>query len=172
MARHYNVRPRYTPGSPAMVSQEMADRVLVEELRAYGPHLEGWYGEEGQRVAKVLGVKGIAECMIEKRKAWEVTDLATHQTYTRPFGYDQHLREVNDLKIRLSKIQDGTEAVEPEFHRKLIIRDLGVFIEAVEEQRFEEAFQVVQFNMPPDIVSSRLADYVREQATKRPRRRK
>lgn len=77
MGRHYNVAPRYTPGSPAMVSQEVAERVAKEEAAFIKTALSGRWGERHQARAARLGLSGIVELRVERRDHWEVTDLCT-----------------------------------------------------------------------------------------------
>ena len=85
MRYYYNVRPRYTAGSPAMVDEATARRVAEQEKDAYEAALEGVYGEEDQRKAKALGLRGITERVREAMgRFWEVTDLITDETYMRP----------------------------------------------------------------------------------------
>lgn len=50
----YNVAPRYTPGSPAMVPSELAERVAQEEKRAYDDTLE-WELDPDHSKAKEKG---------------------------------------------------------------------------------------------------------------------
>lgn len=83
---HFNVRPRYTPGSPAMVGMDLAERVAREEARAIRAALEGAYGVEQQKKAQEEGLKGIAEAVYEKGKNWIVLDLITGEQYERPIG--------------------------------------------------------------------------------------
>ncbi len=82
---HCSVRPRYGPGSGAAVSPEIALRVALDEARCYEHALSGVYGEETQTKARALGLLGIAECLVETRKAWHVLDLITGEVYDRPF---------------------------------------------------------------------------------------
>lgn len=83
--RHYNVRPRYTPGSPSGVPEETAMKVAADEKKAYERTLTGVYGEEERAKAEKEGLLGIAEEVVERRKHWDVRDLITGETYTRPF---------------------------------------------------------------------------------------
>jgi hypothetical protein len=53
---HFNVKPRYTCGSPAAVSQEDALYQANEELVSLQHDLEGVHGEEHQARARSLGL--------------------------------------------------------------------------------------------------------------------
>ena len=63
---HCHVRPRYTPGSPAMVPDETAARVAAEEKDAHEQALSGAWGESEKRRAEILGVRGVAYLMAER----------------------------------------------------------------------------------------------------------
>jgi len=73
----YYVRPRYTPGSPSMVSRETAERVAREEKSAMADALEGLQGAEQKRRAEALGLHGVAELRTEANNGWRVRDLIT-----------------------------------------------------------------------------------------------
>lgn len=76
-AAYFDVRPRYTSGSPAMVDEFTARRVLSQEIGAHAAHAEGWYGDEGKAEAEQKGLSGIVEFKIEHGKGWVVYDLIT-----------------------------------------------------------------------------------------------
>jgi hypothetical protein len=58
----YNLAPRYTAGSPALVyDRALAERVAGEEKDAYQRHLEGIYGEDAKARAEEQGLRGIVE---------------------------------------------------------------------------------------------------------------
>lgn len=90
MSRSYfNVNPRYTSGSPAMVDGPTAARVAVQEREAYERELAGTYGEELKKRAETLGLKGIVEHVLreerrDRRDGFMVRDLLTDETYWRP----------------------------------------------------------------------------------------
>ena len=73
----YNVAPRYTPGSPAMVAQHIAERVIEQEQDGYRHALEGIYGVDAQRVAQTQGLAGIVWTTTERRNALIKSDLIT-----------------------------------------------------------------------------------------------
>lgn len=83
----FNVRPRYTPGSPAQVSEKTARMVAHQEqtLGGYPAYIEGIYGEENKAKAQREGLAGIVEARIETRKGWDVLDLITGERFLRPF---------------------------------------------------------------------------------------
>lgn len=84
-AVHYNVAPRYSPGSPALVDRETAKKVALDEEDAYFFAMEGRYGAEKQQRAETEGLKGIVEALVETRKGWDILDLLTGDRFTRPF---------------------------------------------------------------------------------------
>jgi hypothetical protein len=84
---YYNVRPRFTPGSPAMVGLRLAQKVAEEERHAITAYLEGFYGEKYQEHAKRVGLHRIAFHLHERRGGFIVTDLLTHEQYERAARY-------------------------------------------------------------------------------------
>lgn len=62
-----NVAPRYTPGSPALVSRLTGEQVAREEREAYERHREGLYGPEGVTKAQRLGLGRIVYERIRER---------------------------------------------------------------------------------------------------------
>lgn len=84
---HYNVSPRYSPGSPALVSREIALKVARDEKEFIQHALEGAWGEEQKKRAERLGLRGIVEARDERRSGknsgWEVEDLCTGERFFR-----------------------------------------------------------------------------------------
>jgi len=64
------VRPRYTPGSPAMVDGKTAEHVARGEQELYQGHLEGYFGEENQARAQRLGLQRIVYQLTERGGHW------------------------------------------------------------------------------------------------------
>jgi len=87
---HYNVEPRYTPGSPAMVDEATARRVAEEEKQSIEYVLQGYEGEKNKALAERLGLRGIAEVRVEKgsgkKHGWDVLDLCTGERFFRLTG--------------------------------------------------------------------------------------
>ncbi len=111
--RHYNVAPRYTPGSPALVPERIAMRVAEEEKLAIKDVLDGFHGSERQKRAQNLGLRGIVESRIcrgsGKKLGWEVVDLCTGERFFRlssealdKLGW----REYRELKVWEQKLVD------------------------------------------------------------------
>ena len=79
----YNVAPRYTCGSPAMVTSKIALCVSQQEKESYQHDLSGRYGEEKRRRAELFGLRGIVEFKTHKgsgkKSGWEVLDLITNE---------------------------------------------------------------------------------------------
>jgi len=93
---YYNVRPRYTSGSPAMVDAQTAARVAKQEKAAYEDALSGQLGVELRERAEREGCRGIAERVMRERRqnrvnGFDVYDLILCQEYWRP------QRRANDL---------------------------------------------------------------------------
>ena len=63
---HYNVAPRYTAGSPAIVDARTAERVAAQEKNAIVSILESYEGERAAERARRLGLRGIVECRTER----------------------------------------------------------------------------------------------------------
>lgn len=85
MGHHYNVAPRYTPGSPALVGRDIAERVASEEKDFIQHALEGFWGDAQKLRAEQLGLRGIVEARVERRGFWEVHDLCTGEHFKRLF---------------------------------------------------------------------------------------
>lgn len=82
---YYDVAPRYTAGSPALVSNAQARQLAVWELEGHQRALGGAYGPDEQTRATKLGLAGIVERKVEKGRHWEVFDLITGESFVRPF---------------------------------------------------------------------------------------
>jgi hypothetical protein len=85
MSIYWDVAPRYTGGSPAMVDRETARRVAVQEKLSYEHALKGIYGPLEQVKAAGLGLAGIVEERYERAKGWQVRDVITEEEFFRPF---------------------------------------------------------------------------------------
>jgi hypothetical protein len=95
----FSVRPRYTPGSPGSVDEELALRVASQEKESYEACLEGIYGDVDMAKAMKLGLKGIVEEMVENKGGWKVTDLITGDKFWRG-------------SVKPSKIMRGDQLIE------------------------------------------------------------
>src|SRR3990172_8687499 len=87
--KYYNVRPRYTCGSPAIVDAQTAARVARQEKEGFETALSGIYGPEEQARAGRDGLRGIAEAVLKehrqnRRDGFIVRDLITGEEYWRP----------------------------------------------------------------------------------------
>jgi len=82
---HFNVAPRFTPGSPALVDRDIAVRVAMEEEDSFDYAKEGRYGDRFKETAETKGLNGIVEVRAETRKGWDVLDLLTGERFVRPF---------------------------------------------------------------------------------------
>jgi hypothetical protein len=82
---YFNVVPRYTPGSPAIVPEDIANDVAIEESAAYERALNGVNGADAQARAERLGLRGISEQRTEHAECWVIKDLITLERFVRPF---------------------------------------------------------------------------------------
>lgn len=82
---YYNVAPRYTGGSPAMVTGPTAAMVAADEREAHRRALTGVYGDAERDRAERDGLRGISEYVREVAGCWLVHDLITDEHYVRPF---------------------------------------------------------------------------------------
>jgi hypothetical protein len=84
---HFNVAPRYSPGSPALVDEGIARKVAEDEKRFIEHALEGVWGEAQKARAEKLGLRGIVEYRVEKgsgkKLGWQVEDLCTGEKFFR-----------------------------------------------------------------------------------------
>lgn len=79
-ALRFNVAPRYTAGSPALVRDQIAQMVIRDEKDAYAAVIAGLYGEEKKAQAMRLGLSGIVEERWEFRGVVMYRDLITGET--------------------------------------------------------------------------------------------
>jgi hypothetical protein len=79
----FDVRPKFTGGSPAMVDQNTAMRVLGQELSAFRYTKEGIYGEDKAAEALRRGAGNIVIKWSEKGGKIFVQDLLTGETTAR-----------------------------------------------------------------------------------------
>jgi hypothetical protein len=89
---YFNVRPRYTAGSPGIVPEALACRIAAEEKETYGCYIRGIYGEDEKARAQSVGLGYIVELVGETSKGWEVTDIITKESYLRAFIYKKNDR--------------------------------------------------------------------------------
>lgn len=81
---YYEVRPRYTSGSPDLVPESVAEQVAQEEKEAYERALKGLYGETDRLRAGRLGLSHIVFERQEKGREWLVNDLITGENRSEP----------------------------------------------------------------------------------------
>lgn len=80
----YNVEPRYSAGSPALVSLGEAAKLAVEEVQFHELHLSGVFGHTHRTRAEQLGLSGIVYARWEaKGKVWRL-DLITGERFMEP----------------------------------------------------------------------------------------
>ena len=111
MSTYWNVDPRYSPGSPAALRDEQTlQRVMESERSGDKNALAGRYGEEAQKRAQRLGLRGIIVKMREKGKRWVCFDELTAEHYEQPF-------EDKMRKQGYGRWKDLDEAVQTLFSR-------------------------------------------------------
>lgn len=133
----FNVRPRYTAGSPALVHGDIARRVAAEEKDAIEHALSGAWGEEEKKRAETLGLSGSAYVMFEngsgRKFRWHVWDLITdeetlrlHQNEICRLGYSrfEHLPQTIQARI----VQPGCRY--PDYNREYYkVDEMGIIIQ-------------------------------------------
>lgn len=73
----YSVAPRYTSGSPALVTMERAERLARFERGAYLAACSGRYGPVERARALRLGLAGVVVAWTDDRRVRVVADLIT-----------------------------------------------------------------------------------------------
>jgi hypothetical protein len=73
----FNVYPRYTPGSPALVRREIAERLMRNERAVYDDMIKGVYGPAKKAEAMQLGLRSIVEESWEFRGVMMYRDCLT-----------------------------------------------------------------------------------------------
>lgn len=81
---YYNVYPRYTSGSPAMVSESIALKVAAEEKHFIEHALDGAWGEVEKARAEKLGLRGIVEAIKMPAGPWVLFDGKTEAECMHP----------------------------------------------------------------------------------------
>lgn len=90
----YEVMPRYSGGSPAMVDKATAERIADQERKAYVAYSNGWYGVEGKAKADKEGLDGI---VVTSRDGRSYTDHLTGTDYgNMPYSA---IRRPNQLTV-------------------------------------------------------------------------
>jgi hypothetical protein len=79
----FDVSPRYSPGSPALVDRLTAEKVMRTEREFYAHALEGIYGEAAQQKAQSLGLEGIVVERWESHTHVHTLDLMTDARASR-----------------------------------------------------------------------------------------
>lgn len=81
---YWNLKPRYTGGSPAAVwDEKLALHVAAGEKTAWEHALAGAYGENDRKLADAFGLGGIVEETVEKGGKWHVRDVLTNRRFVR-----------------------------------------------------------------------------------------
>lgn len=93
---HWEVRPRYSGGSPAMVDAETCLKVAKQERYGYAAHYDGAYGPDLAKAARFCGLKGICFCWREVRGKISVYDLLTMET-AKVAGLGDYFLEIENL---------------------------------------------------------------------------
>ena len=80
-AYYFDVHPRYTPGSPGLVSRRVGAQVARDEREVYGRHLSGLYGPQGIAKAQRLGLSRIVWSRHESRGTLYYLDAITDERW-------------------------------------------------------------------------------------------
>lgn len=83
MAVVYNVAPRYSAGSPALVDRRTAMAVAADECLFYGHAKNGHWGEEWKARAEREGLAGIVEERLVCAHGHIAYDIITHERTDR-----------------------------------------------------------------------------------------
>lgn len=109
---NYNVYPRYTSGSPALVDADIAHRVARQEVQAYDTLMANpEMIPEDTAKAKALGLKGIVEEMVHPQRknrldGFMVHDLITDEEYWRPQrGATAACKSANEHELDVQSLQ-------------------------------------------------------------------
>lgn len=116
MNHFFNVAPRYSNGSPALVSRAQAEQVVQDECGAYARAISGSEGCNRQEQARTLGLSGI----VEEREMHSFHYIA-HDMITG------ERRDSRDARRGTSHIQPGKRNVPRVFAHELQ-RDGGAYL--------------------------------------------
>jgi hypothetical protein len=97
---YYSVHPRFSCGSGAQVSEEIALTVAAQEKEHYEMALTGAFGEDDLDAARQPdALRGIVEAITESKGGWNVVDLITGEKFWRG-------------PVKASKVQVGDRLLE------------------------------------------------------------
>jgi len=102
---YYHVAPRYTPGSPAQVNFETAQRVADQERAGYDRYIQEREHDNPQEPETWTGLDGIVEEREERSDCWIVTDMLTGRRFVRMFPYKpmSSSKSLENRKFRLHR---------------------------------------------------------------------
>lgn len=81
---YYDVKPRYSSGSPASVNKEMAEAVKFMEVEFYHYAKGGAWGEKYKKLADEKGLRDIVIQIIDHGYQRIITDLITGTKFIEP----------------------------------------------------------------------------------------
>ena len=121
----FDVRPRYTPGSPGLVDEATAQRVAKEERESYEHALTGIVGDAEKARAEKLGLRGIVQWKQEKgsgkKQGWDVVDLVTGENLWQLCAealYKLGWRSYHDLDAYGRSLVDQVQPADFEDYKK------------------------------------------------------
>jgi hypothetical protein len=76
----FHVNPRYTPGSPGIVRDSIAQQIIRRESDAYNYMINGLDGEAKKEQARTLGLSGIVEERWKYEGRLYFRDMITRET--------------------------------------------------------------------------------------------
>lgn len=113
----YNVIPKYSGGSPALVDEATARRVAWQEEQAFQRTIAGAYGPDAAAKAEARGLGNIVLRVIQSRgPRFVVTDIITgehveRKTFVPRSGFDIFAKSPTDAKKGEEvRLRDGRHA--------------------------------------------------------------
>lgn len=106
MSGYFEVRPRFTCGSPGLVDLATAQHILQQERDAYKAYLEGAFGEDAKQWAERIGLEWIAFAAEEKGRFFYKRDLNTGNLLSIPLK-----DSLNLIPVYQSDLPDAAQVV-------------------------------------------------------------
>lgn len=106
----WNVNPRHG-GSPALVDEATARRVIWQERKTHLHDLSGRYGDEERERAQREGIHGVVEMRTEHHDGWNVVDMITGRRCWRG-TVKAYRTQKGDKLLNLNGIELAGAAVE------------------------------------------------------------
>lgn len=158
---HYSVRPRFGPGSPAMVHEHIAEQVARDEREFHEHAAAGRYGDEAQAKAQDdHALYGISYFLEEHPKFWRYFDLITEEE--RDISFAQWRLE--DVLIRKGHRPSEARLVAEEVLK--LVPKLNPCLASDVCERFEKSMALYEGSAHPFPRERALKDSIHEAATR------